>query len=102
MVQSRIRLPVSQNDTDDEDSLWAKVTSNTTQFGWWLQSEEGKRLPTQIREALKAHRRVFPDRLLALIPQYPHMILILSDMQPSKAAIYRMPPDQLHSHAKNS
>ncbi|CDI85974.1 hypothetical protein EPH_0065450 [Eimeria praecox] len=88
---------------DTEDSPWRTAKLTYTEFDSWSQSPAALRLPPQILTVLQQHRLLFPDSLPDGLPPkrpYGHRILLLPGKLPTKAPIYKMPPEQLAHHKK--
>ncbi|CDJ36187.1 Reverse transcriptase, related [Eimeria mitis] len=88
---------------DIDDSPWPTAKLQYTEFDAWSNAPEALRLPTQILTVLKQHRLLFPDSLPDGLPPkrpYDHRILLLPGRLPTRAPIYKMPPDQLAYHTK--
>lgn len=85
----------------DEPSSWPQAHLQYTTFGSWLDSEPARQLPPLILEVLKKHRLLFPDALPSGLPPkrpYDHHILLMPGKLPTKAPIYKMPPEHLQCH----
>ncbi|CDJ48874.1 hypothetical protein EBH_0081030 [Eimeria brunetti] len=90
-------------EADTEDSPWPTAKLAYTEFGNWSRSHDALHLPQQILTVLQQHRFLFPGSLLDGLPPkrpYDHQILLLPGKLPTKAPIYKMPPDQLTDHTE--
>ncbi|CDJ47594.1 hypothetical protein EBH_0073740 [Eimeria brunetti] len=88
---------------DTEDSPWPTAKLTYTEFDNWSRGHEALSLLPQILTVLQQHRLLFPDSLPDGLPPkrpYDHRILLLPGKLPTKAPIYKMPPDQLSYHTK--
>ncbi|CDJ53934.1 hypothetical protein EBH_0060520 [Eimeria brunetti] len=88
---------------DTEDSPWPTAKLTYTEFDNWSRGHEALRLPPQILTVLQQHRLLFPDSLPDGLPPkrtYDHRILLVPGKLPTKAPIYKMPPDHLSYHTK--
>ncbi|CDJ54096.1 hypothetical protein EBH_0079940 [Eimeria brunetti] len=88
---------------DTEDSPWPTAKLTYTEFGNWSRGHDALRLPPQMLTVLQQHRLLFPDSLPDGLPPkrpYDHRILLLPGKLPTKAPIYKMPPDHLSYHTK--
>ena len=84
-----------------EESTWPTATLDYTRFDEWIDSTAALATPHMITEVLREYRRVFPDQLPPGLPPrrpYDHRILLVPGKLPSKSAICRMTPEQLHAH----
>ncbi|CDJ32458.1 H0124B04.16 protein, related [Eimeria mitis] len=89
--------------TEDDESPWPKAQQSYTEFDAWMTGPEATRVPEQILTVLQQHRKLFPDSLPDGLPPktpYDHRILLLPGKLPTRAPIYKMPPDQLAHHNK--
>ncbi|CDJ33163.1 uncharacterized protein EMH_0014960 [Eimeria mitis] len=88
---------------DDDESPWPKAQLSYTEFDAWMAGPEAPRIPEPILTVLQQHRKLFPDSLPGGLPPkrpYDHRILLLPGKLPTRAPIYKMPPDQLAHHNK--
>ena len=93
--------PVTVDGDDEEGSSWPTAKLDYTIFDSWIGSEQALEASTQVLAILSEYKLLFPDSLPAGLPPkrpYDHHTLLLSGKLPTKAVIYRMPPDQLAFH----
>ena len=93
--------PALSSSEDTEASPWPSATLNYTQFDTWLQSDPALKLPQGVLAVLQDRCLLFSDAVPPGLPPkrpYDHHIVLVPGKLPSKAALYKMPPDQLPFH----
>ncbi|CDJ35669.1 OSJNBa0079C19.6 protein, related [Eimeria mitis] len=66
-----------------------------------MSGPEAAKVPNQILDVLRQHRELFPHSLPDGLPPrrpYDHRILLAPGKLPTRAPIYKMPPDQIKHH----
>ncbi|CDJ27851.1 uncharacterized protein EMH_0035450 [Eimeria mitis] len=88
---------------DKEESPWPNAILEFTEFDKWMEGVEARSLPEQVLQLLRQYRLLFPDSLPNGLPPkrpFDHRILLIPGKLPTKAPIYKMPPDHLIHHSQ--
>ncbi|CDJ31521.1 uncharacterized protein EMH_0067510 [Eimeria mitis] len=88
---------------DKEESPWPNAILEFTEFDKWIEGVEARSLPVPLLQLLGQYRPLFPDSLPNGLPPkrpFDHRILLIPGKLPTKAPIYKMPPDHLLNHSQ--